>query len=64
MRSHIFAERINQPNLLLRLGCLDTAVSETARAHIWRSDAASWFDPKDLTPESPRELSLNRAHRS
>jgi hypothetical protein len=49
--SHIVAERIDQPNVLLRLGCLDTAISEKALAHIWRSDGASWFDPKDDTAE-------------
>ena len=51
--SHIMAERIAQPNVLLRMGCLDTPVSGPARAHIWRSDAASWYDPKDATPELP-----------
>jgi hypothetical protein len=49
--SHIFAERVKQPNVLLRLGCLDTPLAEKARAHIWRSDGAPWFDPKDDTPE-------------
>jgi hypothetical protein len=42
--SHIFAERVKQPNVLLRLGCLDTPLAEKARAHIWRSDGAPWFD--------------------
>ncbi|BAC50823.1 blr5558 [Bradyrhizobium diazoefficiens USDA 110] len=51
--SHIMAERIAQPNVLLRMGCLDTPVAGPARAHIWRSDAASWYDPKDATPELP-----------
>jgi hypothetical protein len=49
--SHILAERINQPNVLLRMGCIDTPFSNRARAHIWRSDAAAWFDPSDDTPE-------------
>jgi hypothetical protein len=24
---------------------------DRAKAHIWRSDGASWFDPKDIAPE-------------
>ena len=52
--SHVVAERTDQPNMLLRLGCLDTFISDKARAHIWRSDAASWFDPKDQTAEFPQ----------
>ena len=49
--SHIVAERVNQPTVLLRLGCLDTAIDDKPRAHIWRSDAASWYDPKLKLPE-------------
>ena len=49
--SHILAERIGQPVVLLRLGCLDTALTDRPRARIWRSNAASWFDPKDRLPE-------------
>ena len=49
--SHIIAERVNQQNVLLRLGCLDTPMSDRAKAHIWRSDSATWFDPKDVAPE-------------
>jgi hypothetical protein len=33
------------------MGCLDTDITERPRMHIWRSDAASWFDPKDQLPE-------------
>lgn len=49
--SHIVAERVNQPTMLLRLGCLDTPIDDKPRAHIWRSDAASWYDPKLELPE-------------
>src|ERR1700753_2576213 len=49
--SHIVAERVDQPNLLLRLGCLDTPITKRAAAHIWRSHAATWFSPGDATPE-------------
>jgi hypothetical protein len=52
--SQIFAERIGEPTVILRLGCLDTPITERPRAHIWRSDAALWFDPNDRVPEMPR----------
>lgn len=49
--SHLMAERIASEHVMLRLGCLDTPVRPQARGHIWRSDAASWYDPKDILPE-------------
>ena len=51
--SHIMAERVAKPTVLLRMGCLDTPVTGPASAHIWRSDAATWYDPKDVTAEVP-----------
>lgn len=51
--SHIVAERTGQPTVLLRLGCLDTPIEDEPRVHIWRSDAASWYDPKLQLPELP-----------
>jgi hypothetical protein len=45
------AERVANPKLFLRMGCIDTKIPNQARAHIWRSDAASWFDLKDAIPE-------------
>ena len=44
--SHLMAERTNQPVVLLRLGCLDTKIEAVPQVHIWRSDSASWYDPK------------------
>lgn len=44
--SHVMAERVVQPFVLLRLGCLDTEVRDRPQVHIWRSDAAPWYDPK------------------
>lgn len=44
--SHLMAERMAQPNVLLRLGCLDTPVRDIPQVHIWRSDSATWYDPK------------------
>jgi hypothetical protein len=51
--SHIFAERIGQPSVMLRLGCLDTPVTSRPKAHIWRTDGASWYDPDERVPELP-----------
>lgn len=51
--SQVFAERIAKDQVLLRLGCLDTAVTARPLGHIWRSDAAPWYDPADILPEAP-----------
>jgi hypothetical protein len=51
--SHIVAERAGTGTMLLRMGCLDTAIAGRPKVHIWRSDAASWFDPRDQLPEWP-----------
>jgi len=37
----------------LRLGCVHTLITDRPKAHIWRSQGASWFDPKDQLPELP-----------
>ena len=52
--SQLIADRLAQPMVMLRLGCLDTIVTARPKAHIWRSDAAPWFDPRDVLPERPR----------
>jgi hypothetical protein len=52
--SHIVAEREGQRTILLRLGCLDTSITDRPKCHIWRSDGASWYDPKDELPEMPK----------
>jgi hypothetical protein len=49
--SHLIAERTGSANVMLRLGCLDTQLPGRPLAHIWRSDAATWFDPKISLPE-------------
>ena len=51
--SHIVAERSGTGKVLLRMGCLDTPITNRPKMHIWRSDGASWFDPKDQLPEWP-----------
>ena len=54
--SHLVSERTNQPVVLLRLGCLDSEIKDIPQVHIWRSDAASWYDPKVVSPELPTGL--------
>jgi hypothetical protein len=49
--SHIVAERDGTGKVLLRMGCLDTPITDRPKLHIWRSEGASWFDPKDQVPE-------------
>ena len=55
--SHIVAERVGQPTVMLRLGCLDTAITDQPKAHIWRSEAAPWYNPNDRLPELPKGFS-------
>ncbi len=54
--SHLVAERVAQPSVLLRLGCLDTPVRDIPQVHIWRSDGAAWYDPKIDLPEMQKGL--------
>jgi hypothetical protein len=55
--SHLMAERVDSANVLLRMGCLDTPIEPPARQwHIWRSDAATWYDPAAALPELPEGL--------
>lgn len=35
--SHIVAERAGTGNILLRMGCLDTPITQRPKVHIWRS---------------------------
>src|SRR5260370_30090588 len=49
--SHIVAAREGKDTILLRMGCLDTTIAVRPKVHIWRSDGASWYDPKDQLPE-------------
>ncbi|EJN15203.1 hypothetical protein PMI42_01211 [Bradyrhizobium sp. YR681] len=51
--SHIVASREGKTTVLLRMGCLDTPIAERPEVHIWRSDAADWYDPKAELPEWP-----------
>ena len=49
--------------ILLRMGYLDTPITARPKVHIWRSDGASSFDPKDQLPRWP-EGEAPKARRS
>ena len=54
--SALTAERPGDPNaaVRVRLGSLDTPLeAPTFVGHMWRSDAADWFDPQRVVPEWP-----------
>lgn len=51
--SQLVAERTGQPNVMLRMGSLDTPVTADRQWHIWRSDGASWYDPDKAWPQLP-----------
>lgn len=42
--------------VLIRAGSIDTEIDARPAVHIWRSDAANWYDPKDELPELPEGL--------
>jgi hypothetical protein len=50
------AERIDNPAapVRIRLGALNTPIENPIYVgHIWRSEAADWFDPKQVVAEWP-----------
>ena len=52
--SPMVAERPGDANapMRVRLGTLDTPIDDPAFVgHIWRSEAANWFDPRRAVPE-------------
>ncbi len=52
--SHLYAKHDARDAVILRLGCLDDGQKvPNPKAHIWRSDAAEWFDPKSQLNELP-----------
>lgn len=52
--SQLVAERADR--MILRAGCIDTKIESRPAAHIWRSDGANWYDPKDELPELPEGI--------
>jgi hypothetical protein len=51
--SQLMAEWVARPNVILRLGCLDSEIDERPVIHIWTSEKASWFDITDDLPQLP-----------
>lgn len=41
--TQLYARRIDQDHVILRLGSLDSEIASKEYAHIWLSDKASWF---------------------
>ncbi|MEE9380101.1 MAG: GFA family protein [Hyphomonadaceae bacterium] len=54
--SHIVAEREDADIMLLRMGCVEGDPGTRPAAHIWRSDAACWYDPTEELPELPNGI--------
>lgn len=54
--SQLVAERVGRDHVMLRLGCLDTPATCEKQWHIWRSDAASWYDPDADWPKFPEGM--------
>ncbi len=52
--SHLVAVR--EDRVLIRAGSIDTPIADRPKVHIWRSDAAPWYDPKDQLPELPEGI--------
>ena len=51
--SQLIAQRDNVDYVLIRVGAIDTEFTERPLGHIWRSDAAPWYDPRDKLPMLP-----------
>ena len=49
--SHLMAEWIDKPGVIIRMGCLDDDPGQRPKAHIWRSEGASPYDPEEYDPE-------------
>jgi len=51
--SQLIADRPSTDYVLIRVGSIDTKITEKPGGHIWSSDAASWYDPRDKLPMLP-----------
>ncbi len=51
--SHLMAEWVDKPAVIIRLGCLDDNPETTPKVHIWRSEGAPWYDPDTRLPQWP-----------
>ena len=60
--SHLMAEWVDKPTVILRLGCLDTEIEERPIVHIWTSQKAPWFEITDELPQFPEGVLAPRAN--
>ena len=53
--SHLVAERVNQPHIIVRVATLDENPAVTPQAHIWTSHDVPWLEYEDISsyPEWP-----------
>ena len=49
--SHMLAEWVDKPAVIVRMGCLDDDPGLRPKAHIWRSEGAIWYDPDEHLPQ-------------
>ena len=49
--SHLMAEWLDKPGVIIRMGCLDDDPGTKPVAHIWRSEGAVWYNPEDQLPQ-------------
>lgn len=59
--SHLMAEWVGQPMVILRLGCLDTDIEERPIVHIWTSQKAPWLEIADDLPQLPEGAPAQKA---
>ncbi|HET6586587.1 MAG TPA: GFA family protein [Oleiagrimonas sp.] len=53
--SPLFSRRPGPPEVLrLRVGTLDTKLSQTPELHIFCADKAEWYEPDDAAPRFPQ----------
>jgi hypothetical protein len=51
--THLIAERLAQPHVILRVATLDDDPGSTPAMHIWTSQDASWLQDQDGVPHYP-----------
>ena len=47
--SHLVAERLNQPHVILRVATLDENPNVTPQAHIWTSHDVPWLEYENIS---------------
>ena len=51
--SQLIANRDTTDYVLIRVGSIDTPLTERPKVHFWCSDGASWYDPSEQLPVLP-----------